>query len=286
MEIQSRPKLIQRIILLSLIVVVAELLYLAIRRDMITFNPILVRALEVVFSFVISLLVITVILRLTQNRVFNMFRKEMEIEQRIIISKLYSIALYSIAFLVAFWRAGVSLGNLTLFVGLIATGFAFAIRDLLLSFFAWFIILNKKPFQMGDYIKIGNEMGLVTRIGTFFFTLETGTPGEFIKVPNSLVLTNPIQNKGEERFKEVVKVKLTSMPENMEEKISELGTFLRSRVPDKELVKVRLDADEKNWYLVASYFISFKQEQLKTTVLIEINRIFNQHLHEPIQTKN
>lgn len=207
-----------------------------------------------------------------------MFRKEMEIEQRIIIAKLYSIALYSIAFLVAFWRAGVSLGNLTLFVGLIATGFAFAIRDLLLSFFAWFIILNKKPFQMGDYIKIGNEMGLVTRIGTFFFTLETGTPGEFVKIPNSLILTNPIQNKGEERYKEVIRVKLTSIPDDFEEKISELSSFLRARVPDKELFKVRLDADEKNWYLVISYFVSFKQEQLRTTVLIEVNRLFKDHL--------
>lgn len=278
MAIQFRPKLVRRIILLSLIVIAAELIYLAIRRDMITFNPILIRALEVVFSFVISLLVITIVLRLTQNKVFNMFRKEMEIEQRIIIAKLYSIALYSIAFLVAFWRAGVSLGNLTLFVGLIATGFAFAIRDLLLSFFAWFIILNKKPFQMGDYIKIGNEMGLVTRIGTFFFTLETGTPGEFVKIPNSLILTNPIQNKGEERYKEVIRVKLTSIPDDFEEKISELSSFLRARVPDKELFKVRLDADEKNWYLVISYFVSFKQEQLRTTVLIEVNRLFKDHL--------
>ena len=145
------------IILLTIILIISELIYLGFRKEIITIDPVIIKFVEVFLTLIISLLVISVVLRFTSNRVWTMFEKEMELEQRIIISKLYSVSLYSLALLITFWKAGVSLGNLTLFMGLIATGFAFAIRDLLLSFFAWFIILNKKPFQMGDYIKIGEE---------------------------------------------------------------------------------------------------------------------------------
>jgi len=280
MALQFKPKLLRRIFLLSIIIIAVQLIYWGIQKEMIVFNPLIIKAFEVVFSFVLTLLIITIILRVTQNKVYNMFRKEMEVEQRIILTKLYSIALYSIAFLVVFWRAGVSLGSLTIFVGLIATGFAFAIRDLLLSFFAWFIILNKKPFQMGDYIKIANETGLVTRIGTFFFTLETGTKGEFIKVPNSLILTNPIHNRGEERFKEIIKVRLTAVPDDMDVKLSELTAFVKSRVADKDNVKVRLDADDKHWYIQLTYFTTFQHEQMRTAILMELNRKLNNYLHD------
>jgi MscS family membrane protein len=281
MALHFKPKLLRRILLLSFIIVIAQLIYWGIRKEMIVFNPLLIKAFEIIFTFVFTLLVITILLRFTQNSVYNMFKKEMEVEQRIIIAKLYSIALYSIAFLVVFWKAGVSLGSLTIFIGLIATGFAFAIRDLLLSFFSWFIILSKKPFQMGDYIKIGSEFGLVTRIGTFFFTLETGTQGEFVKVPNSLVLTNSIHNKGEERFKETIKIRMIDLPDDIEEKIVELGTFIRSRIADKELVKIRMDADDKNWFMVISYFTTLQHEHIKTAILLEVHKKLGDFLHDP-----
>jgi len=280
MALHFKPKLLRRILLLSFIIVIAQLIYWGIRKEMIVINPLLIKAFEIIFTFVITLLVITILLRFSQNSVYNMFKKEMEVEQRIIIAKLYSIALYSIAFLVVFWKAGVSLGSLTIFIGLIATGFAFAIRDLLLSFFSWFIILSKKPFQMGDYIKIGNEFGLVTRIGTFFFTLETGTQGEFVKVPNSLILTNSIHNKGEERFKETIKIRMIDLPDDIEEKIVELGTFIRSRIADKELVKIRMDADDKNWFMVISYFTTLQYEHIKTAILLEVHKKLGDFLHD------
>jgi len=40
-----------------------------------------------------------------------------------------------------------------------ATGLAFAVRDVLMSFFAWMILLRKKPFRIGDYIRIGEDEG-------------------------------------------------------------------------------------------------------------------------------
>jgi small-conductance mechanosensitive channel len=266
--------LYRRIFLLTGILIIIELIYLGIKAEVISIDPVIIRVVELILTLLLTLLVSTVILRLTGNKVWTMFEKEMELEQRIIISKLYSISLYSIALLITFWKAGVSLGNLTLFIGLIATGFAFAIRDLLLSFFAWFIILNKKPFHMGDYIRIGEDFGLVTRIGTFFFTLELSSADEFLKVPNSLVLNRTIYNKGSGKFREDIRLYLESVPDDISEKLNELATFIRTRTSIKEPVKAQLIADNQGWFIFLSYPTNFKQDQLKPAIIIETYRLF------------
>jgi small-conductance mechanosensitive channel len=270
--------LYKRIFLLSAILIVVELIYVGVRRKFLAIDSIFLSIIELVLTLIISLLVVTVILRFSQNKVWTMFEQEMEVEQRIIISKLYSVSLYTIAFIITFWKAGVSLGNITIFVGLIATGFAFAIRDLLLSFFAWFIILNKKPFQMGDYILLGDDMGLVTRIGTFFFTLEQARKPEFIKVPNSLVLGKSIRNLGEGSFTQELLFPIKSLPEDYATSLQDVINFIKSRSQFKEFVKATISTDQSHWYIKIEYQTSFEQEQLKSATTAEVFRIFNDHV--------
>lgn len=270
--------LYKRIFLLSAILIVVELIYVGIRREFIAIDSIFLSIIELVLTLIISLLVVTVILRFTQNKVWTMFEQEMEVEQRIIISKLYSVSLYTIAFIITFWKAGVSLGNITIFVGLIATGFAFAIRDLLLSFFAWFIILNKKPFQMGDYIRLGDDMGLVTRIGTFFFTLEQARKPEFIKVPNSLVLGKSIRNLGEGSFTQELLFPIKSLPDDYSTDLQEVITFIKSRTQFKDFIKASISTDQAHWYIKIEYQTSFEQDYLRSATTAEVFRIFADHV--------
>lgn len=260
--------LYKRIFLLSAILVVVELIYIAVRREFVQIDAGFLQTIELVLTFVVSLLASTVILRLTGNKVWNMFEKEMELEQRIIISKLYAISLYSLALIITFWKAGLSLGNITLFVGLLASGFAFAIRDILLSFFAWFIILNKKPFQMGDYITIGDDVGLVTRIGTFFFTLEQARKPEYIKVPNSIVLSKSLHNMGDGKFVEELYFTLKAMPSNYENESKEIINYIKSRTAYQQLIRVGLVTGPNAIQLKVEYTTSFEQEHLKSAITI------------------
>jgi MscS family membrane protein len=271
-------RLYRRIFLLSAILIVVELIYLGIRRQILPIDPVILRSIEILLTFVISLLITTVILRLTGDKVWSMFEKEMEVEQRIIISKLYAVSLYTIAFIITFWRAGLSLGNITLFVGLITTGLAFAIRDLLLSFLAWFVILNKKPFQMGDFIRIGDDMGLVTRIGTFFFTLELPRKDEFIKVPNSNVLQKSIRNLGEGEYVQELQFMLKTIPENPSNLLSELQQFIKLRSRFNKVLKCNLGADANNWFIKIEYTTHFDQDHLRALIAAEVARLFHDHL--------
>jgi len=269
--------LYRRITLLTVIVVAIQLIYVAVGKGF-KIDPDLMKGLGVFFTFIVVMLITTVVLRFTANKVWTMFEKEMEVEQRIIISKLYSISLYSLAFIISFWRAGLSINNITIFAGLIATGFAFAVRDVLLSFFAWFIILNKKPFHMGDYIRIGEEQGLVTRIGTFFFTLELENPDEYIKVPNSHVMTKSIYNRGTGRFRDELKFPLKSVPEDFKVRLTELSTYIKTRNTFKEGIRANLTADNGGWYIQVEFLNSYKQDQLRWAVFAETQRLFAENL--------
>lgn len=258
--------LYKRIFLLSAILVVVELIYIAVRREFVQIDAGFLLTIELVLTLIVSLLASTVILRLTGNKVWNMFEKEMELEQRIIISKLYAISLYSLAIIITVWKAGLSLGNITLFVGLLASGFAFAIRDILLSFFAWFIILNKKPFHMGDYIKIGDDAGLVTRIGTFFFTLEQGRKPEYIKVPNSIVLSKSLQNLGGGKFVQELLFTLKAIPPFYENECQEITNYIKSRSAYQHLIRIGLVSELNAIQLKVEYTTSFEQEHLKSAI--------------------
>jgi len=278
MSITINKKRLKRILVLTGILLLSQVFYRGIENGVIPVDSMVMKIIELFLTFVISLLVINIILRLTEKRLWTMFEKEMEVEQRIIVSRLYSITLYTIAIFVTIYKAGVSIGNLTIFIGLVASGFAFAIRDLLLSFFAWFIILNRKPFKMGDYIEIDSQFGLVTRIGTFYFTLELNNKKDYVKIPNSMVLSKHITIRGESKYREELKIALRTIPSDIDELTRELQIYTRSRVTLKDQVKVTLIAENNGWFILISYSSSFEHDTLKPAIFAEILRIFNEHL--------
>ena len=271
-------KRIKRILILTAILILSKLIYWGIEKEIIPVDSITMSILGLILTLVIALLVINIILRLTERRVWTLLEKELEVEQRIIVSRLYSISLYTIALFVTVYKAGVSIGNLTIFIGLVASGFGFAIRDLLLSFFAWFIILNRKPFKMGDYIEIEGQFGLVTRIGTFYFTLEFNSRKEYVKIPNSMVLSNHITYRGESKYREELKIALKSIPNDIHDLLREMQVFVKARATFNEPVKVNLIAESNGWFLIIGYTNSFEHDTLKPAIFSETLRLFNTHL--------
>lgn len=102
-----------------------------------------------------------------------------------------------VSVLFANWYAtAVSLGLVSLILGL-------ALQAPITSFFAWFYILARKPFRVGDRIRIGEATGDVIDVGYLDTTLwefggeylSTDHPsGRIIKFPNSQVFDTPVYN--------------------------------------------------------------------------------------------
>lgn len=94
------------------------------------------------------------------------------------------------------YTALVSLGIISLILG-------FALQTPITSFIGWIYLLIRRPYRVGDRIKIGEAMGDVIDVSYFDTTLwEFGGPylstehpsGRIIQFPNSLVLSQSVYN--------------------------------------------------------------------------------------------
>lgn len=229
--------------------------------------PGVVKVLASISLVIATFFATSLLLRLSIRRVFNLFE---EPEERIFYSKIYSWTVYSIGLFVVLHHFGVSLGNITLFVGLLATGLAFAVRDVLLSFFGWMILLQKKPFRIGDYIRIGEDEGKVLHIGTFYVLLDKTQelPEDFTRVPNRLFLEKSISILGKNVLHEVIRFPLITLEENHRDKEHQLLLDLHEMLQDKTHIKVYTDIKEDKLVLVVEYLVNFEQRaQMRAEVI-------------------
>jgi small-conductance mechanosensitive channel len=130
------------------------------------------------------------------------FIKHREIEQKLLLTKMYGFIIYIITTILVLSILGVTVQNITLVIGMMATGLAFALREILLNYMVWFMFLTKRPFRIGDHIKIGASEGKVQHIGGFYVILDDSPEdiSDFIRVPNRMFLENPIINYGKAPF--------------------------------------------------------------------------------------
>lgn len=88
------------------------------------------------------------------------------------------------------------------FLGLVAVGIAFGLRDMIADLAGWFFIIWRQTFEVGDRVQVGEHRGDVVDVGILHFTLlEIGhwvdadqSTGRIIHVPNGAVLSQPIAN--------------------------------------------------------------------------------------------
>lgn len=230
--------------------------------------PTLARSVMESISVVIAVLFISsFVLRLTIKRVYWFFE---EPEERIFYSKIYTWVLYGFGVFFLLYHFGVSLGNITIFIGLLATGLAFAVRDVLLSFFGWIILLRKKPFRIGDYIKIGDEEGKVLHIGTFHVLIDktSDLPEDFTRVPNRQFLEQSINILGKYSCQDKITLPISELPYNWPSFQEALMKEIRALLTQKEHIEVSLDIINEKPNLVIEYMVPFEaRKQVKTAII-------------------
>lgn len=92
--------------------------------------------------------------------------------------------------------------SIATFLGIAAAGLVIALKEPLSSIAAWFFLIWRRPFVVGDRIQIADHIGDVIDVRIFQFSLlEVGnwigadqSTGRVIHVPNGLVFTDPVAN--------------------------------------------------------------------------------------------
>ena len=88
--------------------------------------------------------------------------------------------------------------NFLPFLAILGTGLAFAVRDTISSFIAWFVVGTERGYKSGDIIQIGDMTGQVLEIKPLLTALIDLSPGwntgKIISMPNKIIFEEKIFN--------------------------------------------------------------------------------------------
>lgn len=135
-------------------------------------------------------------------------------------SKVAKALIYIIAGFILITELGYNLGGLATGLGISSVVIALAAQDIAKSFLAGISIISDRPFEIGDYITVGELSGTVEDI-TFRTTRIRNADNQVIVLPNSILTDNNIINSSKRDTRRFFTV-LTLELDTPLEKVSQL----------------------------------------------------------------
>lgn len=114
--------------------------------------------------------------------------------QRQILHHVLQVSIFGIALLIVLGLWGVNIGGLLVGAGFAGIVVGLAARQTLGAVVAGFVVLFSRPFEPGDWVRIGDQEGIVTDINIVNTHLRT-FDDEFVMVPNDMVTSEEILNR-------------------------------------------------------------------------------------------
>jgi small-conductance mechanosensitive channel len=152
-----------------------------------------------IYSTILAALAIYLVSK-SLEKVFMRNAESIELRHKIRRSIMWGgiFTFISIALLV--WAG--SIGNISVFLGIVGAGIALSLQETLLCMAGWLLIVIKKPFDIGDRVEVTGQIGDVIDISLFQTTLlEVGnwvqaeqSTGRMLIIPNSAFYRNPTLN--------------------------------------------------------------------------------------------
>lgn len=109
------------------------------------------------------------------------------------IGSAANLTIIAIALILAAEGLGVKMNSVIALISALGLGVALALKGNMANVAGGIQILVTKPFNVNDYIKIGEHRGVVTAIELMFITIRTDN-GKEIVIPNSTIVEDMIVN--------------------------------------------------------------------------------------------
>lgn len=155
--------------------------------------------IALIFSFIEILLVTFAV-----NRVINVLvawyaekrkkrKKEMSAHLLFVMKKILHTIVYLFAILFVLYAFGINLSGALVGLGVGGIAIAFALQNVLSDMFSAFTIYFDRPFEIGDFVILGEDLGTVKKIGIVSTRIQT-LQGEELVVSNQELITTRIRN--------------------------------------------------------------------------------------------
>ena len=149
-----------------------------------------------------------------------------------ILTKLITIAIWSIGIIIAFNSIGYNLAGLIAGLGIGGLAFALAAKDYIQNIFGGVSVFTDKPFSINDRIKVDGFDGVVEEIGIRSSRIRT-LSGSLVTIPNSKFISSSVENVALEPNRKVT-LRLGLTYDTNIDKMQEAMSILKSIVQNNQ----------------------------------------------------
>nr|WP_246403726.1 mechanosensitive ion channel family protein [Halobellus ruber] len=114
--------------------------------------------------------------------------------EREIAFRVGQVSLYVISFLLILTLWQVNIGGILVGAGFLGIVVGMAARQTLGALLAGFVLMFSRPFEIGDWIEVGDNEGIVTDITIVNTRIQT-FDGEYVMIPNDVVSSRSLINR-------------------------------------------------------------------------------------------
>jgi small-conductance mechanosensitive channel len=152
-------------------------------------------SLFLVVSGILSILV-TMLVAMWFGQVLEhkvMAAKNLDMNLRVVLSKLIRASLVVLGVLVALPLAGIDITVLSVFGGALGVGIGFGLQKIASNYVSGFIILLDRSIHPGDILTVDGRFGKVSQLTTRYLVLQNNDGTEAI-IPNEILMTSTVIN--------------------------------------------------------------------------------------------
>ena len=148
--------------------------------------------LQALLSVLVTLLIALWLGRFIEAR--TMAAADLDINLRVMISKLAQALLVLAAILLALPAVGIDLTVLSVFGGALGVGLGFGLQKIASNYISGFIILLDRSVSLGDVVTIDGHTGQLTKMTARYVVVRSLTGVESI-IPNDTLITSTVINQ-------------------------------------------------------------------------------------------
>jgi len=167
----------------------------------------LLLVMQAVLSVLVTLLIALWLGRFIEARA--MAATSVDINLRVMISKLAQALLVLIAILIALPAVGIDLTVLSVFGGALGVGLGFGLQKIASNYISGFIILMDRSVSIGDLVTVDGHTGQLTKMTSRYVVVRSLGGIEAI-IPNDTLITSTVVNQSytDKRVRQVVPVQV------------------------------------------------------------------------------
>jgi len=142
---------------------------------------------------------LAVVVAFTLTRITRIFLDErdasiVDSHRREVLQHVIELTIFAVTAMIVLALAGINPRDLLISAGAVGLILGLAARQTLGAVFAGFVLLFSRPFEVGDWVLIDDNSGIVRDVSIFNTTLRT-PDDDYVVLPNDKVTTNEIVNR-------------------------------------------------------------------------------------------